>query len=1320
MFCTFRLVSGATPVHLGLCTVCTVHVKDRDMSTRRMHTWVVILVILVGSVATYLPPQCYKCGDAWGSGTPYCAQDTLQRVSLPGWSSSLIAGLPSLTLLSSTTRISYVHVGVALPTWAAVSPAIVESHLFSVIACGDRSPRATALSSLASAVSGTMGVLVPLETLAIAPTPDTPTVSGMAASALARCASTSGCTGVWVGPTVAVGHTEACAGVVRVQAVLFGLPGVPSGFQRHPVVLVGVNVTRSPLSWLHAPSVLIGLCQSGATVCDPVSSAGSTRCLATSPTTATALSQGGNCVCGTGGRVPTPCSSVVVTAHRGWTATPIPGRWRLLLVVPLVWAFPVGVGPWGTADVLLDLEIPDTTHRAVFRRACEIAGLAGDCATIAPTRLWWLFGGRTSASADAPAAFASALSNTLETLVREACTGTTCSTVVFRDEGVVSHTWEGVTRDVAVVSLWGTGGTVVPLQVTPSTCGNATNTLFCRVPRTGVVTLRGADDCVLTDDSSVTPVFSEDPPVVVGTTTGPLRTSVTGVAFGVKPPSGVSVHTEELTVYSVVGAWLPVAVLLHTLLGSANATWLLDCTACVDVNVNVSSAILERYAVYDADISGLWWFPTTKVAGSVGYSSIAAVVFRVFVSRRGDTPLVERLGDTADTGQVSVHVGAQSPVFVPQSSAFEGTPSLLSITSGFARLCVASAHVCAALAPRRGVHFLGAARDSLGVGWLATNCTFSATWGFDPLCAPTGGVPPPSVAPSASPVPSVGADTGGLALLDNALVSVSHRDFAASVGIWCVTVVCTITADGLLTEPCVCSCGIERVEVTLPTGSVVCGACSLEMDVVGGDCVAPATDKCGLPGTVAVRRPSNDANQTRCVCNEGYTGQTCERCLPINGTEAVFDGVACLPVDEYCGEFGLWSPVTRACTCTHHRGGSRCDDVLYEACPDGQIPANSSDTEAWCRCADPTLAHPLTGHCRRCPWPLLLETDGVTCVETCARGETAESATTGYCDYYCTTGACSEDGCPMETVLVDGACVACTAICGPAYAVCANTTAACRCHQGGGEPPCGTASCSPRNLLQGDCLSCEAVCLVTGGLCNSTECVCPTGHTFYSDVGCVGCPVGTALNATTGRCDPCLHCVTAPGRGACITGGDQCVCAPGFDPAHGCLQCLPDHRQVGDQCVACGGFGAMCGPLGVCVDDGCVCVEGAVNVCPPGGDIPTTPGAVCCVPCKDPASCLGQGMCVGGCPSGMVCVGRGSATYECVCGPGLVYAPAAAMCVPEFPREVRSGVATKVVCDSGASANRRFFLGAILVCLLLVLQFLTGLFSVLIAGRPVS
>ncbi|XP_041500327.1 laminin subunit alpha-1-like [Microtus oregoni] len=365
------------------------------------------------------------------------------------------------------------------------------------------------------------------------------------------------------------------------------------------------------------------------------------------------------------------------------------------------------------------------------------------------------------------------------------------------------------------------------------------------------------------------------------------------------------------------------------------------------------------------------------------------------------------------------------------------------------------------------------------------------------------------------------------------------------------------------------------------------------------------------------------ADVEHCECPQGYTGTSCESCLPgYYRVDGILFGGICLPCECHghaseCDIHGICS------ACTHNTTGNHCEQCLPGfygtplhgtpgdcqpcACPllidsnnfsptchltDGEnvvcdqcAPGYSG---SWCeRCADGYYGNPtvpggtcvpcncsgnvdpleaghcdsVTGECLKCLW----NTDGAHC-ERCADGFYGDAVTAKNCR----ACNCHENGslsgvCHLETGLCD----------------CKPQVTGQQCDQclpgyygldtGRGCVPC---NCSVEGSTSDNCTEdgqCPCVPGVSGKTCNR----CSHGFYGYQDGGCTPCDCAHTQN----NCDPDSgECLCPP-----HTRGLKCEeCEEGhwnLDPERGCQAC---------NCSTAGSTGPQCDVL----SGQCHCKEG--------------------------------------------------------------------------------------------------------------------------------
>lgn len=433
----------------------------------------------------------------------------------------------------------------------------------------------------------------------------------------------------------------------------------------------------------------------------------------------------------------------------------------------------------------------------------------------------------------------------------------------------------------------------------------------------------------------------------------------------------------------------------------------------------------------------------------------------------------------------------------------------------------------------------------------------------------------------------------------------------------------------------------------------VCGVCPDELFCDKGLCVttpcvpdcagkACGDDGCGGSCGTCPTHAACEADQSACVCEPAFTGESCDECADpaFTGTncdtcspgyypEAICDTFC--DDDATCGLHGACDD-EGVCDCVDGWAGGACqlcDEASpatcdgHGSCVGGACSCEDAWTGQWCDtcaagyypagvCDTPCTANETCSGNGTCS-PL-----GECVCQTAWTGAACDQCATDYyppgvCDTLCQAestcnghGTCDANGlCVCEASWQGAGCQTCADGYYPADVCDTYCDAATTCS---GNGTCdATGGCSCDAAWDGaSCKSCAAG--FTGLACDQ----CLNDH-YDPQTDCVDClPTFTgpacescaAPNTTGADCDQCttgyypagqcdVFCdadITCNSRGVCKTDG-ACACDTGWDGAY-CNVCAADYYPDGACDVFCQAD-VQCSGNGVCADDGtCACDTG--------------------------------------------------------------------------------------------------------------------------------
>ncbi|XP_062236101.1 laminin subunit alpha-1 [Platichthys flesus] len=268
-----------------------------------------------------------------------------------------------------------------------------------------------------------------------------------------------------------------------------------------------------------------------------------------------------------------------------------------------------------------------------------------------------------------------------------------------------------------------------------------------------------------------------------------------------------------------------------------------------------------------------------------------------------------------------------------------------------------------------------------------------------------------------------------------------------------------------------------------------------------------------------------------CQCPWGYSGTSCETCLPgFYRVGGVLFGGNCMQCE--CNDHATECDLNGVCLgCTHNTTGPHCDQCLPGFYGD---PAEGTASD--CRLCPCPLTEPSNSFSPTC----MLESSGQVSCDQCQEGYTGSNCERCASGYY---------GNPQ---MVGGACV--------------------RCDCNGNVDVSETGHC---DIITGECLRCRGN--TTGRHCE----VCQTG--YYGDAvhakdcrecGCVSGALSSVCDVTTGQCT-CREKVTGQTCDRCQSGFF------GLQSGRGCRAC---------NCSQSGSLSEACDEAGQCR-----CVEGVAG-----------------------------------------------------------------------------------------------------------------------------
>ncbi|KAG7222970.1 hypothetical protein INR49_029192 [Caranx melampygus] len=282
-----------------------------------------------------------------------------------------------------------------------------------------------------------------------------------------------------------------------------------------------------------------------------------------------------------------------------------------------------------------------------------------------------------------------------------------------------------------------------------------------------------------------------------------------------------------------------------------------------------------------------------------------------------------------------------------------------------------------------------------------------------------------------------------------------------------------------------------------------------------------------------------------CECPWGYSGTSCETCLPgFYRVGGVLFGGNCMQCE--CNGHATECDINGVCLgCIHNTTGPHCDQCLPGFY--GDSTEGTADDCRLCPC-------PLTEPSNRCASGYFgnPQVVGGLCVR-CECNGNVDISEAGHCDtsgfFGLRTGqGCSACGC-HHSGSVSESC---------------DDEGHCQCVEGVGGPKCDRCSHGYYGFHGSGCTACT--CEHTGGNCNpeNGECICPP-HTEGDT--CDRCQAGYWGHHPNTGCKPCSCSVAGSSTPQCDLSNGQCHCRIGFS-GRSCDQCAPGYHGY-PACSAC-------------------------------------------------------------------------------------------------------------------------------------------------------